>query len=105
MFSSIAGLLGSPAQSNYAAANAGLDAWAHAQRTMGQAGLAIQWGAWASGGMALQDPSTLKRMDRYGMGVLTSDQGLSALQAIMSLMSAHPGVPQCVAGGADGEPV
>lgn len=50
LFSSVASLLGAAGQGNYAAANAALDAWAHAQMASGANATAVQWGAWASSG-------------------------------------------------------
>ena len=50
LFSSVASLLGTAGQANYAAANAGLDAWAAAQQSTGCVAKAIQWGAWSSTG-------------------------------------------------------
>ena len=50
LFSSVASLLGTAGQANYAAANAGLDAWAAAQQSAGRVAKAIQWGAWSSTG-------------------------------------------------------
>ena len=49
-FSSVASLLGTAGQANYAAANAGLDAWAAAQQAAGCVAKAVQWGAWSSTG-------------------------------------------------------
>ena len=52
LFSSVASLLGTAGQANYAAANAGLDAWAAAQQNAGCVAKAIQWGAWSSSGQS-----------------------------------------------------
>lgn len=50
LFSSVASLLGTTGQANYAAAKAGLDAWAAAQKAAGGIATAVQWGAWSSTG-------------------------------------------------------
>ena len=64
LFSSIASLLGSPGQANYAAANAALDAWALRAQHQGCACASLQWGAWSSVGMAAASPSLLARLQR-----------------------------------------
>src|SRR5262249_52802229 len=52
MFSSGAALLGSPGQSNYAAANSFMDALAFRRTAEGRHALSINWGSWADVGMA-----------------------------------------------------
>ncbi|KAK9815806.1 hypothetical protein WJX72_009873 [[Myrmecia] bisecta] len=76
LFSSVASLLGTPGQANYAAANAAMDGWATQQQTAGTAVVSIQWGAWVSSGMA--SGAVLARLHRIGQGVLASAGGSGA---------------------------
>ena len=46
MFSSMAGIVGTPGQGNYAAANSFLDGLAAYRRAQGLAGLSVAWGLW-----------------------------------------------------------
>jgi acyl carrier protein len=80
-FSSAASLLGSAGQSNYAAANAYLDALARYRRGLGLPALSINWGAWESGGMAAD--SVRQRMASRGVGAIEPEQGLSLLAQLI----------------------
>lgn len=81
-FSSVASLLGSPGQGNYAAGNAFMDALVHHRRGLGLAGQSINWGPWAEAGMAAND-LTLGRLANLGMGALTGEEGLQIFQALL----------------------
>ncbi|TSC24498.1 type I polyketide synthase [Corallococcus sp. Z5C101001] len=84
-FSSAAALLGAPGQSNYAAANAFLDALARYRRGLGLPGLSIGWGPWKDLGMAAGlDAHSRQRMADEGLGALETAQGLQALGALLS---------------------
>jgi hypothetical protein len=97
-FSSVASLLGSPGQANYAAANAGLDAAAGAAQLSGIPAVSVQWGAWAGGGMAAADAQTAARVERMGMSLISPAAGLAALEAALSSITATPSAaPQAAA--------
>ncbi|MCP4500404.1 MAG: KR domain-containing protein, partial [Deltaproteobacteria bacterium] len=85
-----ASLLGSAGQSNYSAANAYLDTWSSAMESQGGCATSIQWGAWSSGGMALQSSSTATRLERVGMQALSSEEGLSVLGSILRSTQGSP---------------
>eukprot|EP00878_Enallax_costatus_P014388 GHUV01015048.1.p1 GENE.GHUV01015048.1~~GHUV01015048.1.p1 ORF type:complete len:908 (+),score=339.11 GHUV01015048.1:186-2726(+) len=90
LFSSVAALLGSPGQSNYAAANAGLDAVSAASAACGLPCHSIQYGAWAGSGMAGRDAQTAARAKRLGIGLLQPQQALAALAGALAAAGAAP---------------
>ena len=82
MFSSAASLIGSPGQSNHAAANAFMDALAHHRRSQGLPALSINWGAWAETGAAV-DYDVFERIGHQGVSAIRPADGLHVLAALM----------------------
>ena len=77
LFSSVGGLLGSPGQANYAAANTFLDALATARRAEGLAGTALAWGGIGDPGselVAQLGEAALARGARLGFVAMPSEQ-------------------------------
>ena len=82
MFSSVASVLGSPGQGNYAAGNSFLDALAHARRTAGLPAIAINWGPWADSGMAAE-AGRGDAVKSRGMELIPPDAGLDLLGKLL----------------------
>ncbi|MBA2680827.1 MAG: SDR family NAD(P)-dependent oxidoreductase, partial [Ktedonobacteraceae bacterium] len=83
LFSSAASVLGSAGQSNYAAANAFLDALAWYRRGQGQVALSINWGPWSQVGLAAAERQRGERLEHMGIGSLTPEQGMAWLEALL----------------------
>ena len=88
MFSSIAALWGNAGQSSYAAANAFMDALAHARRVQGLPALSINWAAWSQVGMAARGAVT-GRMAAHDMDSITPDAGVCALEQAIGQQAAQ----------------
>ncbi|MEV6343056.1 amino acid adenylation domain-containing protein [Actinoplanes sp. NPDC051851] len=81
LFASIASLLTTAGQANYAAGNAFLDALAHHRRATGRPALSLDWGPWATGMI-----EELGLVDHYrnnrGMSSLSPSAGMAVLERV-----------------------
>ncbi|MEU6831238.1 SDR family NAD(P)-dependent oxidoreductase [Nocardia beijingensis] len=91
-YSSVAGVLGTPGQANYAAANAALDALAWRRRAEGLPALSIGWGPFADVGMAADRPDVTARLVRRGLPPLHVRDAAAALEHLLQHDCAAPGV-------------
>lgn len=89
LFGSVSGALGSAGQSDYAAANAFLDAFADLRGRQASQGerpgqtLALDWPLWADGGMHI-DAATQRQQEDRGHAALSSSAGLAAFDAAVA---------------------
>ncbi len=92
-FSSMASMLGNFGQGNYAAANGFMDAIAHYRQGQGLPGLSINWGAWATAGMAARlAREHQNRMHSSGVVAIKPELGMQALGSLLSGSQSQVGV-------------
>ncbi|WP_085161009.1 type I polyketide synthase [Mycobacterium lacus] len=86
LFSSAAGILGSPGQANYAAANALLDALARRRHHTQHPATSVAWGYWQtpSGMTAHLSTTDLTRIAGAGLIPITTEQGLALFDAALA---------------------
>jgi 3-oxoacyl-(acyl-carrier-protein) synthase/NADPH:quinone reductase-like Zn-dependent oxidoreductase/short-subunit dehydrogenase/acyl carrier protein len=81
MYSSVASMIGSAGQVNYAMANGALDVLAVKSQVMGISATAIQWGAWSKG-MA-DTEAVRKAAAKTGIGFLEPHEAMNNMQAAL----------------------
>ncbi|KFE58865.1 type I polyketide synthase [Hyalangium minutum] len=94
LYSSVASLVGSPGQANYAAANAFLDALAEYRRAHGLPALSLGWGPFSEAGLAAAQANRGSRVQERGMASLTPAEGETLLATLLGRDEAHVGVVQ-----------
>jgi acyl carrier protein len=93
LYSSLASLLGSAGQGNYAAANAFLDALARERRRQGLVATSVNWGAWGGTGMAASlDDVSRHRLQEIGIETMEPDAALAGLERALATARPQVGV-------------
>ncbi len=96
-YSSVASVVGSVSQCNYAAANAFIDNLMAWRRSSGYHGLAVNWGPWADVGMAARlSEQQIKSIEEKGIRYIKSKQGMDSLKLML-----QSGMSQAIAGEYD----
>lgn len=80
MFSSVATVLGNPAQGAYASANALLDGIVEMRCATGKRALSVAWGAIGDVGMVASDMNTRRHLRTLGLEVIPVNCALAALE-------------------------
>ncbi|KAB2346949.1 type I polyketide synthase [Actinomadura rudentiformis] len=96
-YSSLAGLIGSPGQANYAAANSFLDSLVMWRRSCGLPAQAVAWGPWSEVGR-------VRDVTLNGVGGLHPREGLAALSELITRDVPVAAVARLGAGFADAFP-
>jgi epothilone polyketide synthase D len=84
MYSSLAGVVGSAGQANYAAANTFLDALAHRRRTMGLPAISLDWGPFGDAGMAAEHTRLASTRDWSGPVPFSTAWGASLFGSVVA---------------------
>jgi NADP-dependent 3-hydroxy acid dehydrogenase YdfG/acyl carrier protein len=94
LMGSVASFFGLSGQSNYAAANAFLDALADDRRQRGRPALSVSWGPWSGGGLAAR-AGRGSRLAAHGLESLSPEEGIAALERLMRSGETHVVAMRC----------
>jgi hypothetical protein len=90
LYSAAGTFLGSPGQGSYAAANAELDALAHARRAAGRPALSVSWGLWSGSGMATRlSAAGRERWRSRGLRWMVPKAGFLLLERLLREGAVH----------------
>ncbi len=83
LFSSVAAILGTTGQGNYAAGNAFMDSLAQHRRASGLPALSINWGPWSQVGLAATQANRGVRLESLGLAGISPEEGLAAFARVL----------------------
>ncbi|MGI8890521.1 MAG: SDR family NAD(P)-dependent oxidoreductase, partial [Chthoniobacterales bacterium] len=83
MFSSVSSIFGNPAQGNYSAANAFIDALAHHRQALGLPALTVNWGVLSGEGYVARNERVAEFLARQGTMGITPGEAISLLESFL----------------------
>ena len=89
MFSSVSSIFGNPAQGNYSAANAFIDALAHHRRALGLPALTVNWGVLGSEGYVARNERVAEFLARQGTMGISPGEAMALLESFLRAGSAQ----------------
>lgn len=89
MFSSISSIFGNPAQGNYSAANAFIDALAHHRQALGLPALTVNWGVLGGEGYVARNERIAEFLARQGTDSISPGEATALLESFLRAGSAQ----------------